>query len=39
VSDDEIDLPSLITTIVFLVVYMGFQLWLMVHSIPPQLSH
>jgi hypothetical protein len=33
VSDDEVDLPSLITVIVIFVVFMGFQLWLMVHSI------
>jgi hypothetical protein len=39
VSDDEGDLPSLIAAIVLFIVFMGFQLWLMVHSIAPQLSH
>ena len=33
-SEDEGDLPSLIAAIVLFIVFMGFQLWLMVHSIP-----
>jgi len=39
VSEDEGDLPSLIAAIVLFIVFMGFQLWLMVHSIAPQLGH
>jgi hypothetical protein len=38
-SDDEVDLPSLIIALVIFIVFMGFQLWLMVHSIAPQLSY
>jgi len=35
VSDDERVRPSLITAIVVFIVFMGLQLWLMMHSIAP----
>jgi hypothetical protein len=39
VGDDGVNLPSLIIALVIFIAFMGFQLWLLVHSIAPQLSH
>jgi len=32
-SDDKASLPSLIAAIVIFIVFIGFQLWFMVHTI------